>query len=237
MNNINTLSTLFGVNNNSPSSNNNILFSSLPSSNNQAGTLGIDFSNYAALKKGSYYKLMKNYYQPDAEGTNAAKNPLLKNQRLATASESLSSAADALADMKYTEDNRNKITEGVEDFVKAYNKTVDNAFDSDIKSVLQRGKWMDNMSKQYSDLLSQVGITIGSDSKFSVNKDTLASANLDDLRDLFGNGIGNFSSKVAYKAEQMYSLAQTNGSSATAYTSNGAFNRDYSQGSTYEVML
>lgn len=231
--NNNNVSTLFGSLNNSK--NNSSSANIFGASNLSNDMLGISYSDYASVKSGSYYKLMKKQYsaeggQVDKEGIEA-----YKKQQDVTANKaaSVSSTLNDLMDMKYTEDNRSDISDKVKKFVNEYNSLVKNAKSSDSSSVVQKSDWMNNMVAQYSDTLSKVGLSVNADKTLEIDENSLSKANISSLKDVFGLGVNSFSNKVLYKAEQIYSLAKTYGSSATAYTSSGTYNRNYA--SNYET--
>lgn len=220
------------------SSNNNIsaLFSSLneKSTTNLIGQsvdpLSSTLTNYASLKSGSYYKLMKKYYSEGEQKASKEDIEAYKKKQDITANKaaSFSSTVNDLMDSKYTDEGKAGITEKIQTFVSEYNSLLKNADSSDLSSVKQKAEWMSNMVKEYSSTLAEAGIEVSAKGELSVNTDKLNNSKLDSLKDIFGPGVNNFSSKVLYKAEQIYSLAKTYGSSATAYTSSGAYNRNYS---------
>lgn len=210
----NTLSGLFGGNN----------------SNTSSGMFGIDFSGYASIKSGSYYKLLKNYYSSNNASVDSNSEDVKKYQakvdRMADASADLSYSLNEVMNADYSAEKRDDLLKDVEKFVEDYNNTVSRAADSDSKSVLQKAKWMTNMTKQYANVLSDIGITIGSDDKLKLDTKTFKEADSDTLRDVFGKSPNSYANKVLYKAEQLYSLSKTYGSSATAYTSAGTYKPD-----------
>lgn len=209
----NTLSSLFGSSTSSTSS----------------GILGIDFSSYSSIKNGSYYKLLKNYYSSNASvdsNSEDVKAYQAKVDQMANVSADLSYSLNELMHADFSEEKREDLLEDVEKFIEDYNNTVSKAADSDSKSVLQKAKWMTNMTKQYANVLSDIGITVGSDDKLKLDTETFNAADSDTLRDVFGTNPNSYANKVLYKAEQLYSLSKTYGSSATAYTSAGTYKSD-----------
>lgn len=233
-NTTNTYSALFGGSNSNNSNSANSLFGT---SNNKQdlGIFGsINLSNYNSIKSGSYQKLMKNYYSDQVDpNSQEAKAAALKIQnklsKLSDSSSKLSSTINDLMDKDYTEENREDIISDLKKFVSEYNNMVDYALDSENKSVLQKGKWMSNTTFMNQDQLSKIGINIDENSKLKFDESIAGKADLKDIRSAFGAGTNNFSNKVLYKAEQIYSLAMTGGTSADSYTSSGAYNRDYSK--------
>lgn len=217
----NNVSTLFNSLSNKPTTN-------LLSQN--VDPMSSMLTDYASMKSGSYYKLMKKYYSGDTQKASKEDIEAYQKKQDLTANKAaaLSSTIDDLMDSKYTEDNKSGITDKVKKFVDEYNSLLKNSDNSDLSSINQKSEWMANMVKEYSSVLSQVGIDVSAKGELSVNSEQLDKAKIDSLKDVFGAGVNSFSNKVLYKAEQIYSLAKTYGGSATAYTSNGAYHRDYS---------
>lgn len=222
----------------SNSKKNNSIFNVLPGLNASASTdaLGINYSEIKSMKHSSYKKLLQKYYKEDRTTDEASIEVYKKKQTLtADKAASLASNLDDLAGSVYTEENRDKITEKFNDFVDKYNKLVDNSSESDSKAIKQKTEWLVNMVKEYSDSLNSIGIGFNIDGKLEIDKDKFAKTDMKSLQNMFGNGVNNLGSKIAYKAEQIYSLAKTYGSSATAYTNNGKYSRNYSANSNFET--
>ncbi len=225
--------------------NNNVssLFSSLSSGKSATGGLfnGINVSDYASIKNGSYYKVLRNYYNSDESKSVDAKTALeayeKKNKLITDSSSSLSTTINDLKDMSYTEENRDDLVSKVENFVKEYNSMIDSAAESDNKFILQKAAWLTNLTKEYDSSLSDVGIDIGKSNKLSINSEDLKNADLNALKSVFGANVSSYSNKVLYKAEQIYSLSKTYGTSATAYTSSGAYNRTYTTENSFDTLL
>lgn len=209
----NTLSGIFGGNN----------------SNASSGMLGIDFSSYSSIKSGSYYKLLKKYYSSNASvdsNSEDVKKYQAKVDRMADVSADLSYSLNEVMHADFSAEKREDLLKDVEKFVEDYNNTVSRAADSDSKSVLQKAKWMTNMTKKYSGVLSEIGISVGTDDKLKLDAKAFKEADSDTLRDVLGKNPNSYANKVLYKAEQLYSLSKTYGSSATAYTSAGTYKPD-----------
>jgi flagellar capping protein FliD len=63
-----------------------------------------------------------------------------------------------------------KIYKAVSDFVDSYNKMLKEGGDSNTNSILRSTKSMVNLTKANSNMLSKVGITIGTDNKLSIDE-------------------------------------------------------------------
>lgn len=201
------------------------------SGNNAFG--GVSLSDYAAIKNGSYAKIMKKQYgNTKSAEAQKAEDEAIKKFKAAqdvTANEAaaLNSSLNELIDTDFNEDNKNKIVENIKDFADKYNKLISNASKSDSKDITQKAKWMTDMVKEYSNLLDKIGITIDADNKLSVKEEDIKKADVTSIKELFGTDVNNLASKILAKGEQIFSLAKTYGASSSAYTSSGTYNRNY----------
>lgn len=188
-----------------------------------ANGMGSLLGDYAAIKNGSYGKMMKTYYakleKQEAEesgktgGQNAGKT---KDASSASAAASLYKSSTALRSLNYddrSEENIGKITDAVSAFVKDYNSLMKSAANSDNTTVQKQAESLyDSYYSNYK-LFSKIGITMNSDRTLSLDKDTLKSTLADTekghgatVKTLFG-GIGSFADKAADRASQVYRAA------------------------------
>ena len=194
----------------------------------------VSLSDYASIKNGSYYNLMKRYYAADTEVSKTDLETYKKTQEIsADKAATLCSGINDLMDTAFTEENKDTVIKNIKTFVNNYNDMLDNALNSDSRSVAQKGSWLKNMTDEFSSVLGKAGITIATDGKLSVDEESLKKADMTSLQNTFGTNVTGFSNKVLYKAEQIYSLAKTYGSSATAYTSSGTYQRNYTTGPNF----
>ena len=202
---------------------------------------GVDLTSYMSIKNGSYRRLLKNYYgSQKAEAKSAVGDTGATLTKIRSAADNLQKKSDALSSDKLwattesVDEGTGKVTEtltnpealvkAVKEFADAYNKTIDAAAGSETKAVLRSGGWMDNMSRKNGRLLNEVGITIGSDGKLSVDEDELKKANVTTLKSLF-KGVDSYASKVSAKA-----MAISNSAARTesTYDSGGNWNNNMS---------
>ncbi|MCR5129783.1 MAG: hypothetical protein K6B69_16975 [Lachnospiraceae bacterium] len=202
--------------------------------------LGLDMSAVTSIKNGSYGKLLKNYYKQskaDAKAqvgdTDAKLTDLKKSaDKLELKAETLNNSKlwetkAASKDGKATEElaNSDKAFSAVKDFVSSYNKMIDEAGGSETKAVLRKTGWMANMTRENSNLLSQVGIKVGADDKLTLNEDAFKKADVTTLKEMF-YGNDSYASKVSAKAAGIgRSAANTEG----IYTGKGAWSSDMTQ--------
>ena len=92
-----------------------------------------------------------------------------------------------------------KAFEAAQSFVDSYNQLYSATRGSGNSTVSGKSEFIANMTTAYSGKLSKVGISIGSDGKLSVDKDTFKSASEDELDAVFGkkNSYASFMSTQA----------------------------------------
>lgn len=218
------------------------LFSSL-SSNSSSST--INLADYAAIKNGSYGKLLKAYYAKQEEEEAAESGD--SEQTLSgvkSSADALKESADALNDDSLwekktvttkdettgveteTEDyDWDAITKAVEAFVEDYNNAIEQAGNSDTKGVLCNAAWMTSMVATNENLLSKVGITIGTDNKLSVDTEALKEADISTLKVLF-SGNNSLADQISQKANSIGNAATR---VSSTYTSSGTYSDTLSE--------
>ena len=196
-----------------------------------AGGVSSLLGDYAAIKNGSYGKMMKSYYakmkKQEAEEsgeTKQTKAGKVKDNASASAAASLYKSASALTSLNYddrSEENIGKITDSVSAFVKDYNSLMKNAGKSDNSTVQKQAESLYNSYYSNYKLFAKVGITMNSDKTLSFDEDSMKKALADTehangatVKTLFG-GIGSFADKAVNKASQIYRAA-SGGDSVTS---------------------
>lgn len=246
------------------------LFSSLNSRNRTSsflgGTndlLGINYSDYATIKSGSYYKLMKAYYSIDnADGDNAVNNIVNKNTSTAKDSASkLSSIEDAadkvntaadelmvkgsksLFEKKTVTDESGKTTEqydtgaiykAVKKFANSYNELVEDASESNTSNISRAAKNLVNLTKANEKLLSQVGITVDEDNRLKIDEETFKKADMSKVKSLF-NTTGSYGYQASAQASMIHYYAESEASKSNTYGSTGKYTYNYSTGEIYDT--
>lgn len=223
------MASYFGIG----STDNSSIFSSFNSTNTSSG--GSILGNYAMIRSGAYKKLLNAYYnktersngasEKEDEASKASKTEKISLTETRTSAEELSKAAEALKTTDFSD--KEKTAKNVKAFVDAYNTILDEADDVDTKSVLRKTVFMTGNTKTSSNLLGEVGITIGSDNKLKVDEDKLKEANPITLRTLFGSDRNSFASTIQSKANDIANLAKTAiktlSDSGSAYNKKGKY--------------
>lgn len=244
-----------------------VLFSSLNSGSTKTsvmfGTsdlLGINYSDYATIKNGSYTKLMKAYYAKEASGdsssssitsTSTSKDSSKTLANIESAAEDLKKASDTLRtngdkslftkkqvtdkDGKVSyEYDTDKIYKAVSEFVDSYNKMLKEGGDSNTNSILRSTKSMVNLTKANSSMLGSVGITIGTDNKLSIDETAFKKADMNTVKSLF-HTTGGFGYQTSVQAGMIESHAKTEAEKANTYNKTGMYTYNYTTGEIYNT--
>ena len=205
-------------------SNVSTLFNSLNANSNSGATGGVDLAGYAAIKNGSYGKLVKAYYSEGSKSTDTAKAASSSSKtssaksaaddtdktgrtQLKKDANELKSAAEALGkdDLWKTADGKtdtDKVTGAVKDFVNSYNKVLEQSSKVSSKEVSQDVQFMTGMTGTFTKILGKAGITVGADGKMSVDEEALKKADIATVKSLFA-GNGTYGSQIADKANSI----------------------------------
>lgn len=194
--------------------------------NMQPTSTGGTFSlgDYAAIKNGSYKKLLKAYYAKQDAEKSAVSEASMKNSALVkSGADALKKSANVLNNEALWEKKEDydwdAITKAVKSFVDDYNSLVKLAGNSDSKDVLRNAVWMTGMTEANDNLLSKAGITVGKGNQMELNEDVLKKVDIRTLKTLF-TGHNSLADKIATKANSISNAAaRTSGT----YKSNGTY--------------
>lgn len=235
-----------------------MLFSSLGGgANGGSDLLGINYSDYASIKSGSYGKLMRSYYaleSGDGNSKASAKDAVKKTSTALSkdSSKTLAGIEEAASDLTdtakslysrksnsvFSKDskgnyNSDKIYDTVSDFVENYNSLLSAAGKSDTTRIQNAVDSMTGTTKMHEDALKKIGITIDSkNGTLGIHEDTFKSADMSDVKTLF-NGTGSFAYGVATQSSMIDSYAQAEASRANTYGASGKYNYNYNSGNIF----
>ncbi len=122
----------------------------------------------------SYDFCIRNYYSQNRDAyketfrTNAKKGTLMKAD-----SSALSKIAKALRDLDYSEDNGENIYNNVKAFVNTYNNLISSTSSSDNANISRNQSLLKKYTKENSEELEKIGITVSSSGKLELDKETL----------------------------------------------------------------
>ena len=230
------------------------LFSSLSTSSSKSSSsdlLGISYTDYASIRSGSYYKLMKNYYAEteSSSSTSTSKDSTSTLAKIEDSSDDVKESADVLLEKgtdsvfnktSVTDESgttsygydKDKIYNAVSDFIDDYNSLIDAADDSNVTGIVNAESALTGMTKANANLLSSIGITIDSDNKLAIDEDTFRSADMETVKSLF-NTTGSYGYQVSAQASMMNYYAQNEASKSNTYSSSGTYTYNYATGEIY----
>lgn len=206
-----------------------------------------NFGDYAAIRNGSYGKLLKAHYKKESEGTSSSsktkkeKEASVDDPVVRSSAEALKKSAETLSDPSLwekklitktdattgekteTEDyDWTAITKAIKTFVTDYNDTIDKAKSSDNRSALRIASWTTGMTGKTANLLAKSGITIDKNDRLTFHEDTFKKADIITLESLF-SGNNSFADKVAYRAN---SIRNAVSNVSRTYTKEGKYSED-----------
>lgn len=242
------------------------LFSSLGSSKSTgSGLFGINLSEYASIRSGSYGKLMRSYFSMDSTKSTSKSDDSTKNtiEDLATTTSTSKDSTKTLAAIEsdakeltdsakalYTRSNNkvftkdsggsydtDKIYKAVKRFADDYNSMLDTAGKSSTNRISRSVSSMKNETSYNENPLKEIGITVDEKTgKLSVDETTFKSADTEKIKNLF-NGTGSYAYSVATKAAMTESYAKSEAAKCNTYTKNGTYNYNYNSGNIFTDMF
>lgn len=242
------------------------LFSSLGSSKSTgSGLFGINLSEYASIRSGSYGKLIRSYFSMDSTKGTSKSDDSTKNtiEDLATTTSTSKDSTKTLAAIEsdakeltdsakalYTRSNNkvftkdsggsydtDKIYKAVKRFADDYNSMLDTAGKSSTNRISRSVSSMKNETSYNEKPLKEIGITVDEKTgRLSVDETTFKSADTEKIKNLF-NGTGSYAYSVATKAAMTESYAKSEAAKSNTYTKNGTYNYNYNSGNIFTDMF
>ena len=242
------------------------LFSSLGSSKSTgSGLFGINLSEYASIRSGSYGKLMRSYFSMDSTKSTSKSDDSTKNTiedlttTTSTSKDSTKTLAAIESDAKeltdsaralYTRSNNkvftkdsggsydtDKIYKAVKSFADDYNSMLDTAGKSSTNRISRSVSSMKNETSYNEKPLKEIGITVDEKTgRLSVDETTFKGADTEKVKSLF-NGTGSYAYSVATKAAMTESYAKSEAAKSNTYTKNGTYNYNYNSGNIFTDMF
>ena len=205
------------------------LFSSTGNAGNNTAAsdfLGISYTDYACIRNGSYRKLLSSYYQKvENDGKTSSSSESKDSKQTLTsirnAAGDLKNSASALLDKgknslfktktdekgnSYVDYDTDEVYKAVKSFVEDYNSLLDSAAESDTTSILRAAKSMVSYTEANQKALAQIGITVGSDNKLSIDEDKFKEASKARVQSLF-QSTGGYAYQINAKATSIDSYA------------------------------
>lgn len=226
------------------------------SSSNSLSSLTGLLSDYSSIRNGSYSKLLQKYYSlGESENITTSKNATSTSK---DNSKTLVSISDSTDDLKESADklikngkesvfskeevdgkaayNKDKIYKAVKDFVDDYNAVIDSTADSNTKSIASNSSAMIRTTLTNEDVLGELGITVDSEGKLTLDEKKFKEADMSTAKTLF-NGTGSYAYQMSAKASMINFNAETEMNRSNTYTNNGSYSYNYSSGSLFDYMF
>lgn len=242
-----------------------VLFSSIQNKNRNASSLfsggadilGINYSDYATIKSGSYFKLLSAYYSKDGASsevnkmlsTSTSKDSAKTLARVESAANKLKDSSDALlssgkdsvfnkvtttdAEGKTSTDyDKDAIYKSVKSFVDDYNNVLSQAADSNTSNIRRAAIKMINYSKVNEKALAKIGITIGDDNQLKIDKEAFQKADMEKVKSMF-NARGSYGYQIKTQASLAETYAKSEAVKSNTYSSKGGYTYNYNTGKLY----
>ncbi|PXV89499.1 hypothetical protein C8E03_106151 [Lachnotalea glycerini] len=231
-------------------------------SNSSTDSNSAILSDYASIKNGSYKKLLKAYYksmqESDSDSSTSTSTDSTKTiTSVQSAAASLGDSSDTLTakgsksifkqrEITTTDSSGDKITttgydndaiyKAVNEFVSDYNTMIEEGANAESTSILKSTLSMTRLSKTNESLLKQVGITVGSNNKLSIDEGTFKKADMSTVKTLF-NGSNSYAANVSAKASKIKSAAVLESLKANTYTDKASYSNNYSTGNLFSSLF
>ncbi len=193
-------------------------FFGLPSGTGTTSTdsMGFSLADYASIRNGSYHKLLKATYAEEEKNANASSSEKADTKQVLTA---ISDTAAGLKDsvsavqklfetkqdengFKHVDYDEDKMYKAIKDFIDNYNSTVDEASRADDNSILRAAKNMVSYTTANKNALDDIGISIGSDNKLSIDKEKFQAASKGSVQSIFQSS-GGYAEQISAKASAL----------------------------------
>lgn len=218
------MGSIFGINGSSSNQNNYNLTASMF----QSGS-GNALGDMALIRSGAYKKLLSAYYKNDSSSNpkdmvtdDKEKNNLVIAKDSAA---ELKKSANSLMNADISEEGRSDLKEKLKSFVKDYNAMLDAGSDVDTQAVLRSTLWMTQSTSKNSGLLNDLGISVGTDNKLTLDEEKFDKAQLSTMKTLF-KGTDSFVGRAGSRADSIAKIAvktATQGTSAALYNKTGNY--------------
>lgn len=214
-------------------SNYSFLFNNYGSGKNTNMVSSFNFTDLAAIKNGTYKKLVQKQLanSKNTDETTTNKKKYTKTDIAAETSNKIKSSVDSLKKSVDALNNKDlwkqtngaydtdKITKAIKDFASSYNGVVDQVEDSTSTAVASSARWMNSLSNTMKTSLEKVGVKLGDDNKLTVDEEALAKADMKAVKTMF-SGAYSYANQTAEKAS---SVASASLRDTGMYTNTGSY--------------
>ena len=234
-------------------------------SNSMSGSdmLGINYSDWATIKSGSYFKLLNAYYGKGgqisgSDDTTSSSTSTSKDstKTLAAVEEDAKSVEKSVAALQETGDkslfkevtktdkdgnktagyDTDAIYKAVKNFTDSYNSLIDEVGNSNTKSILRAGASMVNVTDVNRKSLSDIGISIGADNKLTIDEEKFKKSDMSKVKVMFADN-SYYGTEVKLQAARAESFAKSEATKANTYQKTGSYTYNYRTGELYNSKI
>lgn len=145
----------------------------------------------------NYY--LRSFYQSNRDARTASKRHEMSNMNLTLAdSHALRKALKKLGASDFTEDQDTNIRNSVSAYIQTYNNMLSSAADSSDRTLERSAKQLKNITKEYTNELDKIGITVNDDGTLTGRENLLSSADLSKIEKLFSRDSEYMQRTTAY---------------------------------------
>ena len=218
-----------------------------------------NLAEYASVRSGAYAKAAKAYYAKVATSDTKAVNSseksesssgILTGRQAAFANTALSSVKTnaselndsakkltaAVKDSLFSKEGyyKDSVYKAVSDFVGKYNNTISSVKGTDNVAVNSAANSMTRMTGVMRNSLSEVGISVGTDGRLSVDEEAFKNADESKVKNLF-NGSSSYAGVISDSASRIASQASNQFANigGSFYGSSGSYYNDFTGGLFY----
>jgi len=132
--------------------------------------------------------------------------------------------------------DKEKIKKAVSQFVSDYNAMLDKAAETDSTKVMEKTLSMISNTNAYKKSLENIGISVGSDNKLTINEEKFEAADMTSVKSLF-NDSNSFGERTMQKAMQISNEAVKEQFNESLYTNSASYQKKYDISSLLDMYL
>ena len=190
---------------------------------------GVGLGDYAMIQNGAYKKLLNAYYnKKDTEESAGQKAEKIRLTTASSDASGLGQEVNKLLNIAVNEENRETIKENLKSVIEKYNAVIDSASTVDDTSVLRQALWMTQDTSALAVSLSDIGISVGTNNKLTLDESKFDTARLSSIKTLT-EGRGSYFGKLSDRSAMLNGAASKAVSGTTSkslYRNNGDYEKN-----------
>ena len=161
----------------------------------------------SSLTSKNYNMYIKDFYSSNRQASQSKKRYAIGSRELVEAdSSALKKISQSLNNLDYSQDNGSELFYTVKSFVTAYNNLCDSSGNTKQYEISKAQKFLKNLTKDQTEALQEIGITVSSSGKLELDEDELSSSSPQKLAKIFSSD-NDFSNKISFYANKILKTA------------------------------